>query len=156
MALRQRIRRERLIRISVIAACFLVVVVAASYFALHRLERQTQPLEAMTLDLRPYSENRGSGPSSTSSLGPLHLPRKQVHLTLQLPVGADEGRYTLHITNDAQQVVAEKLVNASLRGHVLTGECDVDLTKLSPGRYELALQTGHDGWRTYPLSIGGA
>ncbi len=154
MALRQRIRRERLIRITALAACLLVAAAGATYFALHRFDGQTQPLEAMTLDLRPYSENRGLGPYPTSSLGPLLLPRKRIHLTLQLPVGADEGQYTLNIKNSVHQVVVSNLINASLRDHILTAECDVDLRKLSPGRYELALQTGQDGWHTYPLAIG--
>lgn len=158
MKIRQRIRRERLLRILAIAACFLVVAVGATYFALQRFTGRTQPTEALTLltlDLRPYSENRGLGPSPASSLGPLHLPTKRIHLTLQLPVGADEGQYTMHIKNDAQQVVVEKQITATLRNHILTGESDVDLRKVAPGRYELALRTGQDGWHTYPLSIGG-
>lgn len=157
MALRQQIRRERLLRIVAIAACFVVAAAGVTYLALQRFGGRTQPIEAvtwLTLDLRPYSENRGLGPSPTSSLGPLHLPRMRVHLTLKLPVGADEGQYKLHIKNDVQQVVVEKQVNVSLHDHVLTAECDVDLRKLSPGRYEIAIQTGQDGWHTYPLAIG--
>ena len=115
----------------------------------------TEAMAWLTLDLRPYSENRGLGPSPAATLGPLRLPRKRAHLTLQLPVGADEGPYTMQIKNDARQVVIEKRIHAALRDHIVTAESEVNLSKLAPGRYELALQSGQDGWHTYPLSIGG-
>jgi hypothetical protein len=158
MAIRQRVRRERLLRIFAIAACLLLLVAGAAYVALQRFGGQTSSTEAMdwlTLDLRPYSENRGLNPSPATALGPLRVPRKRAHLTLQLPVGADEGQYTMQIKNDARQVVIEKRIQAALRDHIVTATCEVDLTKLTPGRYELSLRTGQDGWHTYPLSIGG-
>lgn len=145
-------------RITAIAACILLAAAGVTYFALHRFQGQKQPLEeaatSVTLDLRPYSENRGAGSDSGKALGPLHLPTQRIHLTLQLPVGADEGLYTMHITNDLQQVVVEKQVSASLQNHIVTGISDLDLRQLPPGHYQLALRTGQDGWHTYPLLLG--
>jgi len=160
LAFRQQIRRGRLVRITAIAAGFLLAAVGATYFALHRSQGEKQPVEeaatSVTLDLRPYSENRGAGPDSGKSPGPLHLPRKRIHLTLQLPVGADEGQYTMHIKNDLQEVVVEKQVSASLQNHIVTGISDLDLRQFPPGHYLLALRTGQDGWHTYPLLLGQA
>ena len=65
-----------------------------------------------------------------------------------------KGRIRLHINNSLRQVVLDTQVSASLKDHVVTAESTFDLRRFLPGRYELALQTGQDGWHTYPLVIG--
>jgi len=157
LAIRHRIRRRRALNISAIAACLLLATGITSYFLLNSLQPAWLPLQGIvgrvTLDLRPYSAFRGAD-RSVESLPPLRLPMERLHIILQLPVGADEGLYRFHINNSIGQVVLEKQVSASLKDHVVTAEGTFDFTHFAPGRYELALQTGQDGWHTYPLVIG--
>ena len=158
LAVRRQIRRAFFVRIAGIAAVCVLAVAAATYIALGRFHVKPQPVEqaatSLTTDLRPYSQNRGLGESSVpATLGPLRVPRKRLRWTLQLPVGADEGLYTLNIKDDTQRVIVEKQTPAALQDHVLTAVSEVDLTQVAPGRYQLALGTGKDGWRTYPLVV---
>jgi hypothetical protein len=159
LVVRREIRRALFVRIAGIAAACLLAVAAATYVALQRFRvSRPQPVEqaatSLTTDLRPYSQNRGLGDNpAPSTLGPLRVPRKRLRWTLQLPVGADEGLYTLDIRDDTQKIVVEKQTAAALQDQVLTAVSDVDLTNVAPGRYELALGTGKDGWRTYPLVV---
>jgi hypothetical protein len=157
LAIRRRIRHARLLRTTAIAACVLFAIGVTSYFLLHSLRPEWLPFQgtmaSVTLDLRPYSALRGAD-QSVESLPPLRLPTERLHVILQLPVGADEGLYRLRINNSVQQVLLEKQASASLKDHVLTAESTLDLRHFAPGRYELALQTGQDGWHTYPLVIG--
>ena len=158
LAVRRQIRRALFVRIAGIAAVCVLAVAAATYVALQRLHVKPQLVEqaatSLTTDLRPYSQNRGLGETSAqATLGPLRVPRKRLRWTLQLPVGADEGLYTLNIKDDTHRVIVEKQTPAALQDHVLTAVSDVDLTQVAPGRYQLALGTGKDGWRTYPLVV---
>lgn len=156
LAIRHRIRRKRFARITAIAACLLIATGATTYFLLNTLRPQWLPFQVaiarITLDLRPYSLERGAG-RIAESLPPLRVPSERLHITLQLPVGADEGLYAMSINNPQQQTVLDTQVSASLKDHVMTAETSVDLRGIPPGRYELALRTGQDGWHTYPLVI---
>lgn len=157
LGIRRHIRRRRFLNVTAIAACLLVAAGITTYFLLNSIRPQWLPFQAQvadaTLDLRPYSALRGAG-QNPESLPPLRLPPERVHIVLQLPVGADEGPYRLHITNSLGHVVLDTQVSASLKDHVVTAESTFDLRHFPSGRYELALQTGQDGWHTYPLVIG--
>ena len=158
LAVRRQIRRALFVKVAGIAAVCVLAVAAATYVALQRFHVKPQPVEqvatSLTTDLRPYSQNRGLGNSpAPATIEPLRVPRKRLHWTLQLPVGADEGLYTLNIKDETQKVIVDKQTSVALQDHVLTAVSDVDLTHIAPGRYQLALGTGRDGWRTYPLVV---
>jgi hypothetical protein len=107
-----------------------------------------------TLDLRPLSAYRGddSGRAGEAK-SVLILPRKHVNLTLYLPVGSDEGQYTLQFFDGPLRTLLMRQLIATLQNHVVTANADLDLRSLSPGVHTLAIQRIGDEWRTYSVVL---
>jgi len=73
-------------------------------------------------------------------------------MTLYLPVGADEGPYTLQLLDRQLQPVVKQNLTATLQDHIVTAVGELDLTSLSPGLHTLALGKGGE-WRTYSVIL---
>jgi hypothetical protein len=107
-----------------------------------------------TLDPRPLSEYRGTDAGRAAEAKPaLILPRKNLHLTLYFPVGADEGPYTLQLLDGQLHALLKQHLTATLQNHIVTASAELDLRSFSPGVHMLAIQKPGDEWRTYPVLL---
>ena len=106
-----------------------------------------------TLDLRPFSENRGTDPGRAAEKPKLTLTRKRLQLALYFPVGMDEGQYTLQLLDGQLHTLLKQSVNASLQNHIVSATADLDLRSITPGAYTLALRKTGDEWRTFPVLL---
>ena len=100
-----------------------------------------KPLEAATvvaMDLRPFITERGL--TSQQINGSLHLPRKLVTLSIQLPWGSDGGRYHLSLRTGSKTVVTAEGDAKISNGLTVLIIPELDLSKPSPGQYTLAYQ----------------
>ena len=98
----------------------------------------SRPRHSGTLDLRPLSEYRGTDSGRATEAKPtLILPRKNLHLTLYFPVGADEGQYTLQLLDGQLHTLLKQHLTATLQNHVVTASADLDLRSFSPASIRL-------------------
>ena len=83
----------------------------------------------------------------------LILPRKHLRLTLYLPVGADEGQYSLQLLDGQLRTLQKQHLTATLQDHIVMAVAELDLNSLSPGLHTLAIQKSGDEWRTYSVLL---
>ena len=159
LSVREELGKRRAIRFRLaVAACAAAIAVGAIIYAV--ADRSTSPTQLAflstpaTLDLRPLSEYRGTDAGRAAEAKPtLILPRKNLHLTLYFPVGADEGPYTLQLLDGQLHALLKQHLTATLQNHVVTAMADLDLRSFSPGAYTLAMQRIGDEWRTYSVLL---
>ena len=113
---------------------------------------QNTPQVAL-LDLRDFSLPRGPSSSSASNLNILRLNRAFLKLTIQLPIGAEEGPYELQIKKEDQRPLAAANGGAKIENHVTTLHVQIDASRIAPGDYLLAVKHADFNWRYYPLEL---
>ena len=159
LSVREELRKRRAIRFRVaVAACAAAIALGAIIYTM--ANHSTSPTEIAvlatpaTLDLRPLSEYRGTDAGRPAEAKPaLILPRKNLHLTLYFPVGADEGPYTLQLLDGQLHALLKQHLTATLQNHIVTASVELDLHSFSPGVHMLAIQKTGDEWRTYPVVL---
>lgn len=152
-------------RVALIAAGIVVVLGALLWFAVGRpgapgfrggaqIARQPRlplPLQPVTLDLRPFASSRGQAPNAGKSA--LVIPQGRLRITLQLPVGADEGPYVVVLLGPSGQPAMSAQGQARLLDHVTTLEIEANLQGLQLGRYTLRLAKSGSSWQEYPIAV---
>jgi hypothetical protein len=153
-------------RAALIAASVLVLLGALLWFSLGRpgapafrgrpqtAERPPLPLplQPVTLDLRPLASSRGEGASKVGKPA-LLIPRGRLRITLQLPVGADEGPYAVVLLGQSGQPVLSAQGQARLLDHVTTLEIEADLRSRAPGRYALRIGRPGSSRQDYTITV---
>jgi hypothetical protein len=70
-----------------------------------------------------------------------------------LPVGVEAGSYELRILDTELKTRLTAPATANMKNFETIIETRMDLQKLSPGKYTLAIRRAGDDWRQYPLWI---
>ena len=107
------------------------------------------------VDLRPYERFRGEGGAEPrKGRGPMILERTIVDLTIQLPVGSEEGRYFFELIDASGIPRLETSGAAVLRDYVTTAQVLFDLRGLSPGSLTLTVRRAGQVERAlYPVEV---
>jgi hypothetical protein len=93
------------------------------------------------VDLRPYERQRGAGDSGARRRpGPVILDRALLELTIQLPIGSEEGRYQFRLTDTAGVPKLETSGEGIIKNYITTVEAPFDLRAVSPGQYTLTVR----------------
>src|SRR5262249_3179375 len=136
-----------------LSCCVLVAatVVAGEY--LSRIWRQEQPRiiararpgqlvrNAIVLDLRDQMRLRSDEPQvQRQTRHKLQLPRVPADLSIYLPVGSDEGKYTVQILRKDKQPLVTIEGDATMLDDVMDLQVRIDLQQFSVGDYVLALR----------------
>jgi hypothetical protein len=116
-------------------------------------ERSIAAQQAALLDLRNFSVVRGESPAATPNMETLQLHRSPLQLTIQLPVGSEEGAYTVGIQRDDQSPLATAKGEGRIENQVTTLHVEIDTSHIPPGDYRLGVRHAEFNWRYYPLSI---
>jgi hypothetical protein len=152
-------------RVALIAASIVVVLGALLWFAvgqpgapgfrggaqIAQQPRLPLPLQKVTLDLRPFASSRGQAPNAGKSA--LVIPQGRLRITLQLPVGADEGPYAVVLLGRSGQPAVSTQGPARLLNHVTTLEIEADLRSRAPGQYTLRIGRPGSSWQDYPVTV---
>jgi len=110
------------------------------------------PYQKVTVDLRNRIVFRGEQPSSANS-GPIQLPRGRLELTMLLPKGSGPGSYRLQVSTELEKPLISTTGMAVKQNGITVLNVKLDVSKLSPGGYVLAIGgAGHER-REYPLLI---
>jgi hypothetical protein len=148
---RRQAANQRIFHGALAAALAVVVIGAAVMAGIGRgwFQRPSEPLIAATLDLRPISPTRGEGPTEGAVLT---LPRGRLQVTVQLPVGSEDGTYDVAVSQVGRVQQSVQGVARNQAG-VTTLTVQMDLRSLGPGRYAFGVRRLGSGWQEYPLRL---
>jgi len=144
-------RNQKILQGALAAALAIVVIGAAVLVGTSRgwFQRPAGPLIAATLDLRPLSPIRGQG---TPEGAVLTLPRGRLQVTVQLPVGSDDGTYDVAVSQVGRVLQSFQGVARNQAG-VTTLTVQMDLRSLESGRYAFGVRRIGSAWQEYPLRV---
>jgi hypothetical protein len=105
------------------------------------------------IDLSPYSPTRSG--AAQNPRPPVTVPNERLRLRLTLALGAPEGPYDIRILTDQLQAVRNQQATAVVKDGITSIPVEVDLGRLLPGRYTLALRPNRNGeeWQTVPMVL---
>ena len=149
---RRQARNQMIFRGALAAAIAIVVIGAAVLAGMGRgwFQRPAEPLIAATLDLRPLSPTRGEEPTRAGAV--LTLPRGRLQITIQLPVGSEDGTYDVAVMQ-AGRVLQSGQGTARAQDSVMVLTVQMDLRSLGPGRYAFGVRRVGSAWQEYPLRL---
>lgn len=134
-----------------LAAAAMVLLAVAGWFWL-RSRPQVQTATVVVLDLRGRSTVRGENLPKTSR-PPLDVPRNAKTLSLELPIGSNEGAYDVVLLDPSGAELFRTSATAKLEDHIVVLRAAVDLGGISPGSYFLGLrQQGTERMR-FPVRL---
>jgi hypothetical protein len=150
-AFRKHAERRKTLELVLACVALLLVIGGAGWLweakVGHKTSEQPQPI---ALDLRNWVVLRGDQTPSANS-GPIQLPRGRLDLTISLPSGSQTGNYEVQVSTESGKPLVNAIGNAAIENGVIVMKARVDLSKIDPGNYLLAI--GHPGMerRSYPL-----
>ncbi len=103
------------------------------------------------LDLRKFAVLRSE--QGADDAPPVLLPVGVVDLTLLLPVGSEAGAYDVRVLDSNLQSLTEATGTGAIENFVTTLRVRMDLRRLTPGRYQLAVRRQGDNWRMFPALV---
>jgi hypothetical protein len=93
------------------------------------------------IDLRPYERFRSEGRTEPRQRpSPVILERAMMDLTIQLPVGSEEGKYLFDLVDSGGIRRLETSGDAVIKDYITTAEAPFDLRGLSPGPFTLTVR----------------
>ena len=149
---RMQARNQMIFRGALAAAVALVVIGAAVLSGVGRgwFQRPSEPLIAAVLDLRPLSPTRGEEPAIAGAV--LTLRRGRLGITIQLPVGSEDGAYDVAVMLSGR-VLQSGQGTARAQDSVMVLTVRMDLRSLGPGRYAFGVRRVGSAWQEYPLRL---
>jgi hypothetical protein len=105
------------------------------------------------LDFRNRTVERSDRRESPNEPSAPHLRRALLDLSIELPIGVEDGLYSVQFRNPLGQTVVNTTGTAAWDGAAETLATAVDLRSLAPGEYILAIRSGTSAWRVYPVVL---
>jgi hypothetical protein len=152
-------RRDRRRYVAVVAV--LTVVIAAGYIGrrvlspTHRLPEQISEVAPLTavLDFHNRTSERSvQAPVSEPEVTP-HLRRALFNVQILLPLGTEDGQYSVQLRNNAGGIATQSTGIAKWDGATEALSARIDLRRVEPGQYTLAVRTGTASWRLYSIFV---
>jgi hypothetical protein len=161
---RQR-RKYFLRRRGGIALACVVGVIAAAFGWHYRPtspapEKQTiakqspEPTLTTILDFQNRTVQRSAEPQQPTPPAAPHLKRALLNLVIKLPIGVEDGIYTVQLLAGKERTVIDTTGSLAWDGSAETLITTVDLRRLAPGQYTLVV-VAKDGswWHTYAVLL---
>ncbi len=134
-----------------LAAAAVFIFAIAGWFWV-RSRPQVQTAAVVVLDLRGRATVRGEN-SPDISQPPIEVPRSAKSLTLELPIGSNEGAYEVALVNPNGTELLRTSGTAKLEDHVVVLRADIDLARVSAGSYFLALRRPGLEWMRFSIRV---
>lgn len=146
---------------SIAAAGVLAVLITTWYFAhpfLSSPGRSTAQISevapsAAVLDFHDRTLERSDQIQTPVPTQTPHLRRSLLNLQIRLPLGTEDGQYTLQFRNAAGAVTALTTGTAKWDGTIETLSARIDLRTVEPGLYTLAVRKGASSWHHYSVFV---
>jgi len=157
---RRRYRFQRHCRrVAGVAALLLLgLLLWRNYPSRHQLPKEQvakqtlMPLVAAALDYSAWTAERSASRLPQNPEAP-RLARERLALTLLLPIGTEDGSYSVQILSASGEIVAHATGIATWTGGAEKLNINLDLTALSAGAYTIAIRPADGSPRTYPLML---
>ena len=143
------------------AVAVLSVMIVAGYFG-HKVFSPTQrppeqisevaPLTAV-LDFHNRTSERSVQTPPPEPQETPHLRRSLLNVQILLPLGTEDGQYSVQLRNNAGGIATQSTGIAKWDGTTETLSARIDLRKFEPGQYTLALRNGTSSWRQYSVFV---
>jgi hypothetical protein len=146
---KQAVNRRRT-QIWLAAAAVFIFAVVGWFWV--RSRPQVPTAAVVVLDLRGRATVRGENPPDTSR-PLLEVPRNAKTLSLELPIGSNEGGYDVALFNPSGAELVRTSATAKLEDHIVVLRADVDLAGVSPGSYFLGLRQPGLEWMRFPIRV---
>jgi hypothetical protein len=159
-----RFRRQIPIFLGVAVITIVAGVLAYDYFArpapspqpqqpIAREEPAAPVYEQALLDLRGHSPARSQTPAPTPAQSELALPRGRLTLTIVLPVGSEEGNYSIRLGRPGEEAVLAARGRAEINDGTTSFEVRIHTSNLSPGQYVLGVRQEPWAWAEYKVEL---
>jgi hypothetical protein len=129
-----------------------IVLLAVGGWLWVRNRPSGQAAAVVVLDLRDRAGVRGQNPSEINQ-PPLEVPRKARSLTLELPIGSNEGGYELALLNLSGAELFRTSATAKLEDHIVVLRAAVDVSGVTPGSYFLGVRQPGLEWTRFPVRL---
>jgi hypothetical protein len=114
---------------------------------------QTVHSPQAVLDFRNRTVERSDRKKSPNQPSAPHLRRALLDLSIKLPIGVEDGPYSVQFRTQVGQSVVNATGKAAWDGEAETLATEVDLRNLPPAEYILAIRSGTSAWRVYPVVL---
>ena len=157
-------RRRRIVRVIgpvvVGIICFVALALLSSPHRVPPAQPRQQllanmppiPVRPVTIDYRQTSPTRSPEPQVRVGELP-HLPQGVLDLTILLPLGTEDGEYSIELRTSGTQPVVHASGPTKWDGHAVTLATRIDIHQVAPGAYTLALRRAGSSWRTYRVIV---
>jgi len=142
--------QRRQIQMWLAAAAMVLLAGAGWMWVRNRPSGQTAAVVA--LDLRGRATVRGEN-TPDASQPPLEIPRNAGSLTLDLPIGSNEGAYDVALFNPRGAELFRTSATAKLEDHIVVLRAGVNLAGVSPGSYFLGVRQPGLEWTRFPVRL---
>jgi hypothetical protein len=115
-------------------------------------QKAPAPFEVATLDFSGWTAER-SLPSSPIKRDAPRVSRARLALTLLLPIGTEDGAYTVQVRAASGEIVAQANGVANWTGQAEKLDISLDLRNVPAGAYTLAIQSADASQRIYPVVL---
>jgi hypothetical protein len=158
----RKAHRSRSYRRRYAAVVVVLTVVIASWYlgrkALSPTQQSPQQISKATpltavLDFRNSTAERSDQTALPRPQEPPHLRRSLLNLQIQLPLGTEDGTYTVQFRNDAGGIAVQSAGTAKWDGTAETLSARIDLRAVEPGHYTVAVRKGSASWRQYSVFV---
>jgi hypothetical protein len=149
------------VRILYALACAAAVLVCfAAVRSLHtpiggplRPGKEIARSQELVLDLRLKGVSRSDTPDKQGDGPTPRLPRASLSLSIQLPIGSEDGIYDVALISRAGKSMLETRGEAKLQNFVEVLPVDVNLADLAPGLYQLRLRLAQTQWISFSILL---
>ena len=132
------------------AAAMVLIAVGGWLWVRSRPSEQTAAV--VVLDLRGRATVRGESEPSNSQ-PPLEMSHNARSLTLELPIGSNEGSYDVALLGPNGAELFRTSAGAKLEDHIMVLRADIDLGGVSPGLYFLGVRQPGLEWTRFPIRL---
>lgn len=110
------------------------------------------PVLAATLDYTKWTTQR-SGQSRSGTVETPRLTRARLDLSIKLPIGTEDGLYTVQFRSNGNGSAAETTGSATWNGTSEVLKVTTDLRTVPPGSYTIAILSANSSVRHYPVFL---
>ena len=155
-------RRYRLRLVGGTALCCVAVFLLAALFwrfvtplrpQKENVAQQPSTVFKAELDFRNRTVQRSDRPQSPNEPPTPHLRRALLDLSIRLPIGMEDGSYSIQFRNQFGQSLVNTTGTAAWDGTAETLRAAVDLRSLPSGDCIVAIRRGISTWREYTVVL---
>lgn len=105
------------------------------------------------LDFRNRTSERSDQAQSPGPIEVPHLHRSVLNLQIRLPLGTEDGQYSVQFRNSSGGLATQTTGTARWDGAAETLFARIDLRRTDPGAYTVAIRKDGSSWRQYSVFV---